>query len=133
MKGKRTVVVAAVCALLVAGAAVPNVANAQDDALAGVLVDGFYGSLIGALVGTAVMALTAHPKDHLSYITSGAGIGAIGGTLYGLSKVANRAFVDVDRGRVTWRAPGITTVLSRDPEGRFQATYSAAVFRYHFE
>ncbi|MBI3608439.1 MAG: hypothetical protein HY207_10775 [Nitrospirae bacterium] len=133
MTGKRTVVVAAVCALLVAGAAVPNVARAQDDALAGVLVDGFYGGLVGALVGTAVMALTSHPKEHLSYITSGAGIGAIGGTLYGLSKVANRAFVDVDRGRVTWRAPDITTTASSDPDGRSHPIYSVAVLRYHFE
>lgn len=133
MKGKRTVVVVAVCALLVAGAAAPNVARAQDDALVGVLVDGFYGGLIGALVGTAVMALTSHPSDHLSYITSGAGIGAIGGTLYGLSKIANRSFVDIDRGRVTWQVPDLTITPFHDPEGRVQSTYSAAVFRYHFE
>jgi hypothetical protein len=133
MRGKRAVVVAAVCALLAAGAAAPNSVRAQDDALAGVLVDGFYGGLIGALVGTAVMALTAHPRDHLSYITSGAGIGAIGGTLYGLSSVANRAFVDIDRGRVAWRVPDVATALSQDPGGRVQTTHSAAVFRYHFD
>jgi hypothetical protein len=124
------------CVLVVAGAAGPNVARAQDDALVGVLVDGFYGGLIGALVGTAVMALTSHPNDHLSYITSGAGIGAIGGTLYGLYGLSNRssrAFVDIDRGRVAWRVPDVATALSQDPGGKVQTTHSAAVFRYHFD
>lgn len=123
---------AAVCALLIATAA-PVRAGGQDTALPDVLVDGFYGGVIGALVGTAVMALTNRPKDHLSYISTGAGIGVIAGTVYGLTKATNRALVEVDRGRVTWSVPGVTTGLSEDQSGRAQPTASAALFRYRFE
>ncbi len=125
--------VGVLAAVLLMVAAIPDTARAQDDTLADVLVDGFYGGLIGALVGTAVMALTDHPRDHLSYITTGAGVGAIGGTAYGLWKAGTHAFVEVDRGRVTWRTPDVSTVASLDHDGRSRTTYSADLFRYHFE
>jgi prolipoprotein diacylglyceryltransferase len=121
-----------VCALLIA-IATPARAGGQDTTMPDVLVDGFYGGVIGALVGTAVMALTNHPRDHLSYISTGAAVGVITGTVYGLTRAANRALVEVDRGRVTWSVPSVTTGLSEDQNGRAQPTASAALFLYRFE
>ena len=122
----------AVCTLLLVVAA-PARAGGQDTTLPDVLVDGFYGGVIGALVGTAVMALTNHPKDHFSYISTGAGVGVIAGTVYGLTKATSRALVEVDRGRVTWSVPSVTPGLSEDQNGRAQPTASAALFLYRFE
>ena len=122
---------AAVCALLIA-IATPARAGGQDTTVPDVLVDGFYGGVIGALVGTAVMALTNHPGDHLSYISTGAAVGVIAGTIYGLTRAANRALVEVDRGRVTWNVPSVTTGLSDEGDGRLRASYSATLFQHRF-
>ncbi len=123
---------AAVGALLIA-IATPARAGGQDTTMPDVLVDGFYGGVIGALVGTAVMALTNHPRDHLSYISTGAAVGVITGTVYGLTRAANRALVEVDRGRVTWSVPSVTPSLAEDQDGRAHPTASASLFRYRFE
>jgi len=122
---------AAVCALLIAIAA-PARAGGPDTTLPDVLVDGFYGGVIGALVGTAAMALTNHPRDHVSYISTGAAVGIIAGTVYGLTRAANRALVEVDRGRVTWSVPSITTGLSDEGDGRLRASYSTTLFQHRF-
>lgn len=109
-----------------------DTADAQDNTLPDVLVDAFYGGAIGALVGTAVMALTAHPKDHVSYILTGAAIGVIGGTVYGVSRSAYRSMAELEEGRLTWRIPTIIAGLEPDPSGRRGARYSAEIFRYRF-
>jgi hypothetical protein len=116
--------------LTLAVAATP--ARAKDDALADVLVDGFYGGLIGALVGTAVMAMTDHPREHLNYITITAGIGVIGGTGYGLSKLSRYAAITIDQGHVAWRVPTIQTTTRTVPGGPMDVQVSAALVRVNF-
>jgi hypothetical protein len=110
----------------------PQPARAANNEMGEVLVDGFYGGLIGALVGGAVMVLTDDPGDHLQYMVTGAGIGIIGGTIYGLSNVARRAMIDVERGRVAWRLPTIfretTAVAGEAP----RVAVSAALVRLRF-
>lgn len=97
-----------------------------------VLVDGFYGGLIGALVGAGVMVLTDDPGDHTQYMVTGAGIGVIVGTLYGVSKIARHAMVDVDQGRVTWRVPRIEPMVDLGPDGAPEVSVSADLLRVRF-
>ena len=58
------------------------------DVMERTLHDTAYGALIGGLVGTAVMALTDKPGDHITYIPIGAAVGALAGTAYGLGSTA---------------------------------------------
>jgi hypothetical protein len=107
-------------------------AHAKDDALADVLVDGFYGGLIGALLGTAVMMMTENRDEHQSYITTGAALGVIGGTVYGMAKMTRVAAVTIDQGRVAWRVPGIQTTVQAVPGGPENVQLSAALVRVTF-
>ncbi len=112
---------------------VPEPARAANNEMGEVLVDGFYGGLIGALVGAAVMVFTDDPGDHFQYMVTGAGIGVIGGTAYGLSKVARHAMIDVDRGRVSWHLPPVEPAVSPLVPGETpEVTVSAAIVRVRF-
>jgi hypothetical protein len=93
----------------------PLHADAAESEVKGIFVDGFYGGLVGALVGTAIMAFTDHPKDHLNNIAIGAGIGAIAGTAYGIARTS-RAFAEIHDGRLTLQAPTIR--LKSDPSAK---------------
>ena len=53
----------------------PQKANARENDFKIVLKDGFYGGLVGALVGGAILAFKDEPGDHLDLITKGAAIG----------------------------------------------------------
>lgn len=106
--------------------------GAKDDALADVLVDGFYGGLIGALLGTAVMVMTENRDEHQSYITTGAALGVIAGTAYGLAKVSHFAAITVDEGRVAWRVPRIQTAVQAVPGEPTDVRLSAALVRVNF-
>ena len=116
-------------ALLVAA---PGSARAANDEMGDVLVDGFYGGLIGALVGAGVLALTDDPGDHLEYMVTGAGIGVIAGTVYGLSQVARHAMIDVDRGHLAWHLPAIEPAVSSLPGEPPRVSMSAALVRVRF-
>jgi hypothetical protein len=45
--------------------------------------------MIGAVGGTGVVLLTEHPKENLDYIQTGAGIGLLGGIVYGILSYAS--------------------------------------------
>lgn len=110
----------------------PQPARAANNEMGEVLVDGFYGGLIGALLGGAVMVLTDDPGDHLQYMVTGAGIGIIGGTMYGLSKFARRAMIDVERGRIAWRLPAVSPEMTPVPGEAPRVAVSAALLRVRF-
>ena len=112
--------------------AAPGPARAADNAMGDVLVDGFYGGLIGALVGAGVMALTDDPGDHLQYMVTGAGIGVIAGTVYGLSQVARHAMIDVNRGQLAWHVPAIEPAVTSIPGEAPRVSMSAALVRVRF-
>lgn len=107
-------------------------ARAANTEMGDVLVDGFYGGLIGALVGAAVMVLTDDPGDHTQYMVTGAGIGVIAGTVYGLSKVARHAMIDVDRGRLSWHLPPVDSAVNLVPGATPEVTVSAAIVHVRF-
>ncbi|HET8759581.1 MAG TPA: hypothetical protein VFN94_00840 [Nitrospiria bacterium] len=119
-----------VLAAMLTSAATPAIA--RDDTLPDVLVDGFYGGLIGALLGTAVMVMTEHPRDHLGYITTGAALGAIGGTGYGLAKITRYSMIDIDRQRIAWHVPTVDTTTRTVPGEPTDVRVSAALITVNF-
>lgn len=113
-------------------AAMPGSARAANSEMGDVLVDGFYGGLIGALVGAAVMVLTEDPGDHLQYMTNGAAIGVLAGTAYGLYNVGRNAMVSLDRGRVAWHVPAIEAAVRSGAGQPRDVTLSTALVRIRF-
>jgi hypothetical protein len=55
------------------------------------------------------MVMTDHPSDHENYITTGAALGVIAGTGYGLSKLTRYGMIEVDQQRVAWHVPTVET------------------------
>lgn len=118
--------------LLTAAVSVSTPDNARAEGMGDVLSDAFYGGLAGALVGAAVLAFTDEPGDHLDYMLTGAGIGVIAGTIYGVAKVTRHAMVDVDRGRVAWHVPRIDPAVGLGADGTTEVSVSAALVRVRF-
>jgi hypothetical protein len=65
-------------------------------------------------------------------MVTGAGIGIIAGTVYGLSKVARQAMIDVDRGHLALHMPSISTDVSAAPGEAPHVAVSAALVRVQF-
>jgi hypothetical protein len=107
-------------------------AFARDDGLSDVLADGFYGGLIGAVLGTAVVVMTEHRSEHLHYITTGAALGAISGTVYGLSRLTRYSMVDIDRRRVAWHVPTIETTVRGGPGEPSDVRVTAGLLTVNF-
>ncbi len=73
-----------------------------------------FGGLIGALVGAGVWMISDNDEwdDHISYIPTGAGVGILIGTAYGLythTVVQQRAATEVKDGRLTFNVPTVRT------------------------
>ncbi len=66
-------------------------AGAQD-VMEKTLHDSIYGGIIGALIGTAVMALSDEPEDNLDYIPTGAAVGVLFGAAYGLGSATTEYY-----------------------------------------
>lgn len=49
--------------------------------------DALWGVLIGSLLGTASLAFTDEPSDHLDYIARGAAVGAFAGIAFGIYEI----------------------------------------------
>lgn len=108
---KKTLKKAALLTLAAIILILPTTARAED-AMQRTLRDSFYGGVIGALAGTAVLLLTDNPGDHLGYIPTGAGIGILAGAAYGVasSSVVIEAAAEVENGKVAFQAPTINRV-----------------------
>ena len=61
----------------------PSQVQAQEDGIQIILKDGFYGGLVGALVGGALLAFRDDPGEHIDLVAQGAAIGVIGGVAFG--------------------------------------------------
>lgn len=85
-----------------------------EDAMQATFRSAAFGGLIGALVGAGVWMVSDNTDwdDHISYIPTGAGVGILVGTAYGLytnTVVQQRAATEVKDGRLTFNVPTVRT------------------------
>jgi len=105
---------AAVFALALAAAPVGQ-AQAADFELQNTMEDAVYGGAIGALVGVGAMLVSGSPTKHWNYLFTGAGLGLIGGAIYGVYTSA-RPLASLEDGKLKLGAPQPTLALA--PNGR---------------
>jgi len=78
-----------------------------------VLQDTLYGTITGAIIGTAAIVFTGEPEDNLDYIAYGAATGAIVGTVFGVYE--STALVQIEDGETKIALPTIkTNIKNRD-------------------
>lgn len=100
--------------------------------LAPIVEDGFYGAVIGVLVGGAMIAFTHKPADHLDYLGYGAAIGTLGGLAFGIADVS-RSFAQIDNGKVRFAMPTIIPEIGdRTPQGETPIIITAQLVRGTF-
>ena len=96
-----------------------------------VLKDGFYGGLAGALVGTATLAFTDDPGDHLDRIAYGAAIGVIVGTVVGIVQTS-KSLVELENGRVMVGLPVPETHIASGLAQSRGTELHLGFFAWHF-
>lgn len=108
----------------------------DDDAMRQTLVDAGYGGLIGALVGAGIYLVSENDDwdDNISYIPSGAGVGILVGTAYGLYKNnLKTAATEVEGGKFTLSMPTVTTNQVYDSyTNSYEVVESIDLFRLKF-
>jgi hypothetical protein len=105
---------------------------ASENAFQEVFMDAFYGGAAGALVGSAFMAFTKKPADHLEDLGFGAGIGILAGATYGIAKTT-RSLAEIDNGRVRIAMPTIIPDLVESPVTKQTSiTWRAEILRGTF-
>lgn len=91
---------------------------AADSGMKDVFENSLYGGVVGALVGTACLAFTSRPSDHLNYISVGAATGVLIGVGYTLAK-QSRSLVSIENGNLQVAMPTIRPEFlqasSKDP------------------
>lgn len=102
------------CALFVLAAS-PAVVEAADLEVETVFEDALYGGAIGALVGAGVMLVSSTPTDHWDYIVTGAGIGIIAGTAYGVY-ISSRSFAEIEDGKMFVGVPTPKVIVQKYQE-----------------
>mgnify|MGYP001571249137 CR=1 FL=1 len=89
-----------------------------EDAMQSTFISAGYGGLIGALVGAGVWMISDNDEwdDHISYIPTGAGVGILAGTAYGLytHMAVRNAAAEVRDGRLTFNVPAVKTTNAYD-------------------
>jgi hypothetical protein len=109
--------------LVLVMAAAPAKAQSAED-LADVLKSGFFGGLIGTMIGGGILLLIDNPDDHLEVLGYGAGSGIIVGTIYGIVQIPRNSFAEFDQGELTFNVPAVEIrrrvgyVRSFFPEGK---------------
>lgn len=104
MQRVRRMAVAGLTALILTVWCAPS--HAEDEGFGTIFKNALYGGLSGALVGTAIMAFTHKPGDHLDYIAYGAAGGVLAGAVYGSARAA-QALAEVENGTVKLAMPTI--------------------------
>lgn len=120
-------VVSLIILTVMLSATVPAFAGG-DPALLDTFQDSLYGVLIGSLIGGATVAFTKKPANHLINIGIGAGIGAIGGAAFGLTK-ALKTLVEIEDGKVKFAMPTIVPELVDSPSASGKFAITASLFR----
>ena len=106
-------------------------AMADENVFKSIFQDVFYGGLSGMLVGTAVLAFTKQPGQHLDYIGYGAAGGALVGATYGTVS-ATRSLAELRDGKVKFALPSLMPELREGPNGSSAVMVVAQLFRGKF-
>lgn len=85
-------------------AVAPLQASAGNSEVQNVMDDALYGAGVGALVGLGVMLVSSTPSSNWNYVTQGAGVGIIGGAVFGLLRTS-KAFAEVEDGVIHLGVP----------------------------
>jgi len=99
---------------LVAMLGTARTASADESIFRDTFKSAIYGSVVGALAGTALIAFTKKPADHLGTVGYGAAAGVLAGTVYGVTKKSH-AVVAIDNGKVTLAMPIFIPNLVESP------------------
>jgi len=109
-----------------------GMAEARESTVKFILKDGFYGALVGALVGGAALAFSGNPEDHYDFISKGAAIGAVAGVGYGFYQ-ANQSTATLQNGTVTVSLPAPQLYVASSKQGetnRFGMQITLFSWRY---
>jgi hypothetical protein len=109
----------------------PKLTAAAENSFKTIFKDGFYGGLAGALAGGAVLAFTDKPGDHLNYLSYGAAIGVIAGTVFGLVQTT-QAMVQLENGRIAVGLPVPETRTASGLMGSSETEVRVGLFSWHF-
>ncbi|GMR04905.1 MAG: hypothetical protein BMS9Abin23_0823 [Thermodesulfobacteriota bacterium] len=107
-----------------------------DEMMERTLRSAIYGGVIGGLIGSAVVLLTDNPDDHLAFIPSGAAIGILVGTAYGIATsgvIEGRAFGEVEDGEFNLNIPSLKTSKTLDVKtNQYDVVQSVDLFKFRF-
>ncbi len=109
--------------------------RAEEDTLHRTLTDALYGGIIGALLGGAIMALNKQPGKHLTFIPTGAAIGVIAGTTWGVATSAGvvQSVGELENNKFKFNVPTVNAYTLTDNKTQVRDTVeSVELFRYKF-
>ncbi|HEX9758991.1 MAG TPA: hypothetical protein VGB26_14515 [Nitrospiria bacterium] len=116
---QRKIWVGILAGLFLLMTASPSKAQTAEE-LADVLKSGFFGGLIGTMIGGGILLLMDNPDDHLEVLGYGAGSGIILGTIYGIVQIPRNSFAEINEGELSLNIP---TVEIRPIGGRSQSAF----------
>lgn len=106
--------------------------RAADNPIVETFQSAFYGGLVGALAGGALLVFTEHPNDHLNYIAYGGAGGILFGAAYGITK-STKALAEYENGKVKFAIPTVIPELQENSStGRTSVVYNAQLVRGTF-
>lgn len=126
---KRSVVALLFISIVLSATA--GMAHAEDLPIAAILENGFYGGVIGSLLGTASIAFTDEPSDHLNFIAKGAAYGVFAGTIFGMYQLKDY-FVSIEGGKLDLAVPVIKYEQYDRLYGENKTRYHANLLAYRF-
>ncbi len=113
------------------GWTLPRDSHAEESGVKIILKDGFYGGMVGALVGGALLAFKDNPEDHLDLVAKGAAIGVIGGVAVGFYQ-ATQSFAKIEDGTITVSVPTPQITIDSDPWGSKNTLVRGNLFTWRY-
>lgn len=110
---------------------VPTSSIAGDVSGKDIFKDSFYGGMVGALIGGALLVFRDDQSDHLDMIAYGAATGVIVGTALGLTK-AGKALTEFENGHFYVQFPTVGVQAKSHPLLTIKPEVSLNLFLYRF-
>lgn len=105
--------------------------KAEDTLFRDIFENALYGGLAGTMISGAFLAFTHKPEDHLRYLTTGAAVGVLAGSAYGVAKYS-KAFATVESGNVKFAMPTIIPQFQENGAKGSSLTLKAELIRGKF-